>query len=161
MAAGLFYRKMAYWILGAVPAGYFFLWSIMFGVAALFNVGNEDLDWDLGKVFFLTWVANFSYVAGIYTLVRIPNIFCNKTKWLLSVFIFAGIAALIFLARDLGIIGYWSDSFFTPIIILVVSLVSILLVAELWLSPNKSLNTDASDAGAGYNGFKFSSLVEK
>jgi hypothetical protein len=146
------YRKIVYIVFGAVPAGFFLFFSYAIAVGsinALVNGAPEEWSSYGIPTVMASWGACAGYIVGVSTIMSLPLSGLSMTqKVLLIALITSGIGSMIWLFIEFGLDDIGDPQYFKWMATSVF-IVSILLIAELWYSPNKSLNTDASDAGAG------------
>ena len=144
-------RKVLYIAFGAIPAGLFFLGSCLLAAAsfgALFSGRSEE--WGGYGIFtvFSFFGACIGYITGVLTIINLPYpSFQNAQKTQMTL-IAIGVVSMIWIYKEFEL-DTFGDSLYMMLLMISPLIVSALLMVELWNSPNKSLNTDASDAGAG------------
>ena len=144
-------RKVIYFAFGAIPAGFFFIGSGLLAAAsfdALFSGRPEE--WGSYGFFtvFTFWGACIGYITGVSTIINLPYPSLQTAQKIQMALIATGAVSMIWLYKEFGLVNF-GDSRYMRLLMISPLIVSVLLIVELWNSPNKSLNADAGDAGAG------------
>lgn len=132
-------RKAIYIIFGAIPAGLFFIGSALLATASLDALVSGQLEEWGGygiSTIFAFWGACIGYIVGIWVIINLPYPSLQIAQRIQMVLIATGAVSLIWLYKEFGLdsLGvYLRLMMSSPVI------VSILLIIELWNSPNKAL----------------------